>query len=380
MRENGLMKRMGILWGVIALLNLLGCLRGFCDWYKRWIYGVVSDALGMATAWIPFALGEVLAYLGVIAVIGLLATGILLIFLRKRPGFRRFAAVYGKGMLVLLGILGLIYTLNWILPFRATILKVPGMEERKYTLEEVQEVRDYLVAQLNVCAKEAPRDENGQVIYDLKTQTEAVYASMKAMAGEYPLLGGYYPPMKKALCKDFLEWMDIGGYTYPYTMEVTYNPYVSHLFYPSLLAHESAHHQGYYQENEANFIAFLACTRSEDPVVRYAGYNEIYYYLNNALVQTAYEIMEPEEAKNYVKSLPKVSKRVQEDRENAAKERQARYDSVSHPAQNLAPTAAQVADVGWSVQGDMLKENSYDGVVKMVLDHYFQSKTLDQSL
>lgn len=364
---------MGIFWSFILLLNLLGCLRGFCDWYKRWIYGVVSDALGMATAWIPFALGEILAYLGALAILGLMVTGILFIFLRKRPGFRRFAAGYGRGIFGLLGILCLVYTLNWILPFRGSILKVKGATERGYTLEEVQSVRNYLVDRLNASAGEVLRDENGRVLYDMDAMTEATFRAMKAQAGDYPLLSGYYPPMKEALCKDFLEWMNIGGYTYPYTMEITWNPYVTHLYYPMLLAHESAHHQGYYQENEANFIAFLACTCSEDPLIRYAGYDDIYYYVNNAYVETLFGAMDREEAMEVYRAQPQISDLVQKDRREAREESRERYEAVGHPAKELAPAAAQVADTGWSVQGDLLKENSYDGVVKMVLE-YFDAK------
>ena len=359
-----------ILLGVAAVLNLLGCFQGFCDWYKKIVYGWISDALGFLFGWIPVAVGELLGYVGALAVLFGIIFLILLLFLRKRAGYRRFVCGYGKGLLLAAMILLFVYTLNWILPFRASILKVSGATERGYSLEEVQNVRNHIVYALNACAEEVARDENGDVIYDHAQMSQATFAAMKSQAGEYPLLSGYYPPIKDALCSDFLEWMGIGGYTYPYTMEITWNKYCDDLYFPFLLAHEASHHQGYYQENEANFIAFLACTQSEDPLIRYAGYNEIYYYINNAYLDTVLNGMEGEEAVALIKQQPKVSEQVRKDRAQALAASQEKYNAESHPAQSLSTVSEQVADVGWSTQAELLQENSYDGVVKMVLEYY----------
>ena len=38
------------------------------------------------------------------------------------------------------------------------------------------------------------------------------------------------------------------------------------------MAHEMAHGYGFTDEGTCNFLAFLACSQSEDPVIRYSGY------------------------------------------------------------------------------------------------------------
>ena len=166
--------------------------------------------------------------------------------------------------------------------------------------------------------------------------------------------------------------MDIGGYTYPYTMEVTWNKYVNNLYFPFLLAHEASHHQGYYQENEANFIAFLACTQSDDPVVRYAGYKGVYGYIHSDYVGALYDAVggNLEAVNAHLEELPKVSATVSRDQKEAWEESDRKYEVDSHPAQKLQETSAKVADVGWSTQTDLLQENGYDGVVKMLLEYY----------
>ena len=42
--------------------------------------------------------------------------------------------------------------------------------------------------------------------------------------------------------------------------------------------HEIAHQLGYAKENEANFVAFLACRASADPMLRYSMYFDMYNY------------------------------------------------------------------------------------------------------
>ncbi|MFQ8979614.1 MAG: DUF3810 family protein [Waltera sp.] len=41
---------------------------------------------------------------------------------------------------------------------------------------------------------------------------------------------------------------------------------------PATMCHELAHIRGYIYEDEANFIAFLACVESDDSTFQYAGY------------------------------------------------------------------------------------------------------------
>ena len=41
---------------------------------------------------------------------------------------------------------------------------------------------------------------------------------------------------------------------------------------PWTMAHELAHQCGFMREDEANFIAYLACKESDDALMRYSGY------------------------------------------------------------------------------------------------------------
>lgn len=364
----GFVKAAALLQLLLLVFNIAACSKSFCNFYKAHFYPGIADFWGRILGVFPVAVGELLMYLGALMLLMLLPLSFLLLFLREKNGYRHFTVIYLKSSLLIAESVLLIYTLNWVIPFRSDLLEVEGGVERGYTLEEIRNVRNDIVLRLNECAEAVERDESGRVVY--YDVDKSVFQAMQSLRGDYPLLGGYYPPMKAALCSDFLEWMDIGGYTYPYTMEVTYNVYVTDLYYPFLLAHESSHHKGYYQENEANFIAFLACTNSEDPLVRYAGYNEIYYYINDAYYEALYAVRDGESADAEWKQQPQVSGKVYKDRMDTWEASEQKYEAASHPAQDFAPAAADVAEVGWSVQGEVLQENSYDGVVKMLLEYY----------
>ena len=52
---------------------------------------------------------------------------------------------------------------------------------------------------------------------------------------------------------------------------------------PFTIAHEMAHGYGHGDEGTCNFLAYLACQRSADPYIRYAGQYSYWRYLRSAL-------------------------------------------------------------------------------------------------
>ena len=56
---------------------------------------------------------------------------------------------------------------------------------------------------------------------------------------------------------------------------------------PATMCHELAHLRGYIFEDEANFIAYLACIQSDDLTFQYSGYLRVLNYLDNDLYKAA---------------------------------------------------------------------------------------------
>ncbi len=346
-------------------------LRIFCDSYADRIYGHIADFFGSIYDRAGVPVGELIMYFVAVLLILYAVLLILSPLLNKKEGGKLFFKGASKLILSVVLIFVFIYVFNWLIPMNGSVLGLGIKTDTKYTLDEYEFLRNYVTEHMNEVAGEVKRDEDGEIIYPSREEmADEVVASMIVLSREYPRLSGYYPKMKAALCSDVLDWMDIGGYTYPYTMEITYNKYISDLYYPALYAHESSHHHGYYRENEANFLEYMACTTSDDPLLRYAGYIYVYDYVDSAYQSKLMEELSKEEAIERYDKQPVLDDMIFSDILSAQSDAKERYDNDPHPLEEYSDTAEKVADKGWDTQEKILKEDSYDGVVLLLLDYF----------
>lgn len=417
---------------ITLIINLVAFSRSFCDFYTKHIYHHIANVISRVTGILPFNLGEIMMYLvmimAVIMIVALLALLIVLlvrrlaaVYKKKSIGlfykkFRHCVAVYMKVILATLVVTALIYTLNWFIPFRGSGAQVVAdmnveataennarandnispeatagestkanenvsgdngvdtSDEREYTTEDLFFLRAILINNINSLAEQVDRDENGYIKQD-EDMYEEVVKAMEGLSDIYPILDGYYPKVKLAYCSDILDFMGIGGYTYPYTMEVTVNKYTTYMDYGPLVAHEMAHHKGFYTERDANFISFLAGTNSDSRLLAYSSYRYILSYVTDECYTAANEMYnkDPEGTLEFLNKQPELSARVKLDDQHNIEEYQENYEANVNKAleENVSQAAGSVADVGWDTQADLLEEKNYGGVVLMLLKYYF---------
>lgn len=393
-----------ILLLVSAVGNLAGCIPAFCDWYTDHIYCLIEGGISRLTAPVPVAVGELLMYLGVLLVLLAVLFLILLLFLRKKAGYRRFCRGYYKTFLMTLICVVFVYTFFWVIPFRGTVLGQgdPG-KRTSFTFEEIRALTVYAANGVNAAAEEIEITADGKV--DFPTESgimPKIAAAMQGLSGDFPRLNGYYPPVKTALCSDILERMGIGGYNYIYTMEPTRNKYLTPTYLPILDAHELSHHKGYYKENEANFLSELALSQSDDPFLRFSGFWDMYQYVFDGYLTAQDELLTNMEAEGRLQlpafrdgmtkeeymatameryrilveicgEEPQLSERAGQIMDSAYQIEREVYNEDSHPIDEM-PAVQEViqetADTGWETQGNILQENSYDGVTLLLLQYF----------
>lgn len=89
------------------------------------------------------------------------------------------------------------------------------------------------------------------------------------------------------MASEGMSWAGICGIFMPFTAEANVNTHQPSLLLLSSAAHENAHSLGFAREDEANFIAYLACISSEDPSIRYSGAMLALINCGNALYKSA---------------------------------------------------------------------------------------------
>lgn len=77
------------------------------------------------------------------------------------------------------------------------------------------------------------------------------------------------------------------GLYFPFTGEIYLPSLRLAVEYPFLIAHELAHARGFAHEAEANFLGFIACQQSRDPLLAYSGMLALFSYLQSDLCRAS---------------------------------------------------------------------------------------------
>lgn len=260
----------------------------FCDWYIRYIMPVWLNTYGRLMGLFPFSVGEILIMMGAILLALAVLISIFLVSVYTVQTFRnkkktiQWAKHFYQFFAWVILWLAVIMSLNYSVLYHGTSFndKYLRRAERQYTLEELIAVRNYVVSQCNELSKEMYRDANGDILFQDDLGAKAI-SVMQDLGKKYDGLQGFYPKPKALLTSDLMCQQYMQGYFFPFTMEANYNDVMYITNKPATICHELAHIKGFINEDEANFISYLACTNSSIPFFQYSGYLSVLYYLDN---------------------------------------------------------------------------------------------------
>ena len=153
-----------ILLACTGLLHLIAFSKSFCDWYTDHLYPYWAEFLGRLTAKVPFVIGEILIALAALLILAGVIFLILLPFLRKKQGYRKFTAGYFKTLLMILCGSLLYYSLVWAVPFRGTVLgqKNDGLRT-EFSYQEIHALMCYVAEGADAAAEEIEIQDDGSV-------------------------------------------------------------------------------------------------------------------------------------------------------------------------------------------------------------------------
>lgn len=258
----------------------------FCDFYAAHIFPLWGQTYGRLTSLLPFSFGEILIMIAVFGIpLSLIAMMILLILLKgkRKKIAKAFGFVYGWIIAFVLTT----ETLNcFILYHCSSFAELNGITVTEHTDAQLEALGDRIVDELNGLSEQVPRDADGRFMLTADLDGTAGNA-MADLSEEFKNLDGYYVRPKSIMCSFFMSQMDLMGIYFPFSMEANYNDDMFKAKLPNTVCHELAHTKGYIQEDEANFIAFIACDRSDNVEYRYSGYLSALTQVRNKIFEYA---------------------------------------------------------------------------------------------
>ncbi len=259
-------------FGACLLLNIIARLSTpFADFYLDHIFPIWNNTFGRLLSWLPFSLGEILI---IIAVAGLPISLIVYIVLMciKKGKRKRVSHIYFKALAWCLAYVLVTETLNCFIMYQcSTFASKNGISQETYTTSQLLDVYEKLIEQTNEASAQVQRDEDGKFILTADLDDTAA-AALENISGDYPILKGFYTKPKPVINSYFMSQQYLMGVYFPFTLEANYNKLMYASNKPETVVHELAHTQGIILEDEANFVAFLACSQSENAEYRYSGY------------------------------------------------------------------------------------------------------------
>lgn len=270
-------KKSLILPGLLALLLIAGeSLKrnpAFIEAvYSQKIYPLIIRGLNRITGRLPFSIFEML--LGGLLLAIVVALGVL--------GWQIYRGRLARGWGIQAALRLLTVVLSFVLLFnvlwgfnyyRLSLADQLGIKLQQHRVQELEALCDTLIRQANTLSGTVERDGAGvmispQGVGETVSRTAPGFVEAHRRTG---LFSGTYGAPKPVLNSKILAYAGISGIYSPFTGEANVNALIPAAFLPATAMHEAAHAYGYAREDEANFIAWLACSLHPDSDYRYSG-------------------------------------------------------------------------------------------------------------
>jgi len=239
------------------------------EWYALHIYPSVYRALSRFSSLFPFSVGDCFIYGSIIGLIIYLVYAIV-----KGKGFWRRAGRIIEYLAWVYVWFYLAWGLNY---FRHDFYTRARVAPVSFSIDDFQVFLDSYTEGLH----EAwfPVSEIDPEIIELEAKDK--YRNM-------PKLNGLAEPtdylrVKPMLSSTLMSKVGVKGYMGPFFSEFNVNRNLPPSMYAFTYTHEMAHVLGITNEAEANLYAYLICTSSDIPEIRFSGYQALFSYVwNNA--------------------------------------------------------------------------------------------------
>ncbi|MDD6036816.1 MAG: DUF3810 domain-containing protein [Lachnospiraceae bacterium] len=262
--------------------------------FAKRIYKVISIGISAITGIFPFSLAECIVLGGIVLLPVLLIIFIVHILKRKEQRFERCLLAILNVACVAAVVLFLYVIGCGVNYHRVSIADYRGITVRESSKEELYGLCTSLAKEASALREELVcyEDEEGVVRLPVSNRTlgKMTRDAYKNLYEELPVLRGIYPAPKGIGISKFYSAMEITGVFTCWTMEANVNVDIPDMSRAVTMAHELGHLHGFMREDEANYLAYLACQASDSALVKYSGTMLALVYAGNALASQDMEL------------------------------------------------------------------------------------------
>ena len=256
------------------------------DFFAEYTGGFIRFLLATITSIIPFSLAESLVFL-------FLPISVIVMFFAPDVEEGKHLT---RNTLWLIGVLFLVLSLflSAFAPcyFRTTVSEEMALDRNDVETEDVLEMANWVSLELEELATKINTDCNGKGLmpYSYSSLVSKLNRTYTTLCDDLEFLGDFYSRPKVLAISKLMPYTRISGVYSFFTGESNVSISYPDFMIPFTTAHEMAHQRGIAREDEANFIAFLVCLKSNDPFIRYSGLTEILRYLLDSVYITDTEL------------------------------------------------------------------------------------------
>ena len=264
-----------------ALILILSIIKsGFADWYNSSVGAFLRLAFSAITGFLPFSLAELCIIVAPLLIVAAISYSIVRIIKKNfnlRTFLKKLLIVFFIFTIIFINVFGVCY-------FASPLASRLELERKELSRQQLYEDALYTRTLLESASGNVNFDKSGASVnphtfsetdslidkgYDALSQS-GVYKSV--------MIGNSKP----ILLSKLMTYTHISGMYMPFTGEANVNTNYPDYVVAFTIAHEKAHQRGIASEDEANFMAFLACMASGDEYLEYAALMNMYDYFLDA--------------------------------------------------------------------------------------------------
>ncbi|MBU3113959.1 DUF3810 domain-containing protein [Clostridium lacusfryxellense] len=243
------------------------------NFYSSFIYKIIATILSAFTGFLPFSLAELIVVFFVLLILLYILKTLFELYKCKNKRLKTIK----NFILNILATSGLIYfsfQLLWGFNYqRLTLDKILDLNVRESSTTELVSLCKSLVNTSNIKRKNINQNKYGimELPYNKKYLLKTAHLGYDKAALQFSKLNGNYGNPKAILLSTPMCYTGITGFYFPYTNEANINMSEPDSFLPFTITHEMAHQIGFAKEDEANYLAYVACINHPDVNYQYSG-------------------------------------------------------------------------------------------------------------